>query len=357
MPSTAALPILACKTVAEVTEKEASTQTSLVVARAAAVGAISTIPFVGPVLGELVGAFIPDVRFRRVERLVEELKSEVAQVSDRLDEDYVRREEFAILFEDALERATQARNDQKTSAFAAFMAHSMVVERPPLADRQRYLDILDELRPAHLRILAVLAAGSGPEPASPPFTVGQAAATALSAVLAQAEGADWHDLEDLERRGLIRPIAEASLLIATNVRNALLPLGLAFVEFVAAEAPALRESRNARRRRADAPDSTAATLSEARAQAVVSDPRLAILRELRSLNRQQARTSAILELDLEALAGRLGMSIEVVRDALIDLLAEGSAEPNAAAQDHPAESGRCRITEAGMQELARLEVG
>jgi hypothetical protein len=143
--------------------------------------------------------------------------------------------EFAILFEDALGRATQARNDQKTSAFAAFMAHSMVFDRPPLADRQRYLDILDELRLAHLQILAVLAAGGGPEPASPPFTMGQAAATALSAVLAQAEGAGWHDLQDLERHGLTRSVAAASLLIATNVRNVLLPLGLAFVEFVATE--------------------------------------------------------------------------------------------------------------------------
>jgi hypothetical protein len=89
----------------------------------------------------------------------------------------------------------------------------------------------------------------------------------------------------------------------------------------------------------------------------MSDPRLAILRELRSLNREQARTSAILELDLEALADRLGMSVEAIRDALIDVLAEGFAEPNAAAQDHPAESGRCRITQAGMQELARLEAG
>jgi hypothetical protein len=319
------------------------------------VGLISTIPIVGPTLGELVAAFIPDVRFRRVERLAEELKGEVAQVSDRLDEDYVRREEFAILFEDALERATQARNDQKTSAFAAFMAHSMVVDRPPLADRQRYLDILDELRPVPLQILAVLAAGSGPEPASPPFTVSQAAATALSAVLAQAESADWHDLEDLERRGLTRPMAEASLLIATNVRNALLPLGLAFVEFVAAEAPAPRKSRNARRRRADAPASMAETPSEARTQTIVSDPRLAILRELRSLNRKQTRTSAILELDLEALAGRLGMSVELVQEALVDLLAEGFAEAYEATFGRPAESGSCRITRAGMQELARLD--
>jgi hypothetical protein len=229
------------------TEKEAPVRTSLVVMRATAVGVISTIPIVGPVLGELVGAFIPDVRFRRVERLAEELKEKVTEVSDRLDGEYVRREEFAVLFEDALERASQARNDQKTAAFAAFMAHSMTLDRPSLADRQRYLDILDQLRPVHLQILAVLAAGSGPEPASPPFTVGQAAATALSAVLAKVEGADWQDLADLERRGLTRPMAESSLFIATNVRNTLLPLGLAFVEFIAAEAPAATKSRKGRR--------------------------------------------------------------------------------------------------------------
>jgi hypothetical protein len=227
---------------------EAPVQTSLVVARATAVGLIGTIPIVGPVLGELVGAFIPDVRFRRVERLAEELKEKVTAIGDRLDADYVRREEFAVLFEDALERATQARNDQKTAAFAAFMAHSMTTDRPSLADRERYLDILDQLRPVHLQILAVLAAGSGPEPASPPFTVSQAAATALSGVLAKVEGADWQDLTDLERRGLTRPMAESGLLIATNVRNTLLPLGKAFVDFVAAEAPAAGKSRSPRRR-------------------------------------------------------------------------------------------------------------
>jgi hypothetical protein len=78
-----------------------------VVARAAFLGAIGTIPLVGPVLGELVGTVIPDLRFRRLEQLAEELKGEVAQVADRLDSEYVRREEFATLFEDAIERASQ----------------------------------------------------------------------------------------------------------------------------------------------------------------------------------------------------------------------------------------------------------
>jgi hypothetical protein len=310
-------------------------------------------------LGELVGAFIPDVRFRRVERLVEELKEKVTEVSDRLDGEYVRHEEFAVLFEDALERATQARNDQKTAAFAAFMAHSMTLDRPSLADRQRYLDILDQLRPVHLQILAVLAAGSGPEPASPPFTVGQAAATALSAVLAKVEGADWQDLADLERRGLTRPMAESSMFIATDVRNTLLPLGLAFAEFVAAEAPTAGKSRNARRRgrRANAQAPTPETSTGPSTQLIAGDARLGVLRELRDLNREQAHTSAVLQLDLNRLAGSLNLAPRAVQDALADLLAEGAAEPYGDDFEQLAENGSCRITGAGMQELARLEAG
>jgi hypothetical protein len=319
---------------------------------------IGTIPLVGPVLGELAGTVIPDLRFRRLEQLAEELKGEVAHVADRLDAEYVRREEFATLFEDAVERAAQARNDGKTSAFAAFMAHSMVADRPSLSDRQRYLDILDELRPAHLQILAVLANGSEPHAAGPgAFTTGQAAAAALAAVLSQVEGADWEDLADLERRGLTRPMSGSSIQIATNVRSALLPLGLAFVDFVAADAPGGRKSRHGpkRARRADAPAAKAETTDRQLEQSMVPEPRLAILQELRNLNRKEARTSSILEFDIDGVAGHLGASVELVQDALVDLLAEGLAEPHAATFGRPAENGSCRITKAGMKELARLE--
>lgn len=77
------------------TDKQPTNQTSLVVARATFLGIVGTIPLVGPTLSELVGASIPDVRFERVERLADELKAEVVQVADRLDTDYVRRDEFA----------------------------------------------------------------------------------------------------------------------------------------------------------------------------------------------------------------------------------------------------------------------
>jgi hypothetical protein len=85
------------------------------------------------------------------------------------------------------------------------------------------------------------------------------------------------------------------------------------------------------------------------------DPRLAVLRELRDLNREQARTSDILELDLKAVADRLRLSPTVVQDALVDLLADGSVEPFAATFGRSAEEGSCRITPAGMKALALLE--
>jgi hypothetical protein len=141
------------------------------------------------------------------------------------------------------------------------------------------------------------------------------------------------------------------------VRNTLLPLGLAFVEFVAGEAPAAGKSRNARRRgrgaNARAPRPKTAAVPPVAHPTV--DPRLGVLRELRDLNRAQARTSVILELDLTAVADRLSLSSTVVQDTLVDLLADGSAEPFAATFGRPAEEGSCRITPAGMQVLADLE--
>ena len=97
------------------------------------------------------------------------------------------------------------------------------------------------------------------------------------------------------------------------------------------------------------------TPAEPSAKQVPLEPRLGVLRELRSLNREQARTSAVLELDLKAVAARLGLSRTVVRDTLVDLLADGSAEAYANSQEHSAPSGRCRITAVGMRELTRLE--
>lgn len=83
-------------------------------------------------------------------------------------------------------------------------------------------------------------------------------------------------------------------------------------------------------------------------------PRLIVLRELQEMSHRQARTSAVLDLELRPLADRSSVPFESLQDALVDLLAEGLAEPYAATMGQSAEQGACRITGDGVRELARL---
>jgi len=97
------------------------------------------------------------------------------------------------------------------------------------------------------------------------------------------------------------------------------------------------------------------TLNAAIAALEGVDLRLEVLRELRNINRRQARTNVILGFGIAAVANRLALEAELVQDTLTDVLGEGLAEPYAATFGQAAEAGACRITEAGMRELRRLE--
>ncbi len=91
-----------------------------------------------------------------------------------------------------------------------------------------------------------------------------------------------------------------------------------------------------------------------RSRQVETSPRLVVLGELQEISHRQARTSTILDLELQPLADRSGVPFEKLQDALVDVLAEGLAEPYAATMDRSPEQGACRITGEGVRELARL---
>ena len=73
-----------------------------------------------------------------------------------------------------------------------------------------------------------------------------------------------------------------------------------------------------------------------------------ILKALRTMAREQARTSVILHLDLDEVAKTLGTGRSAVQDGLVDLLGLGLAEGYAETLGQPKEEGHCRITERGM---------
>ncbi len=206
----------------------------------AAVGTLGAVPLFGGVFAGIAGTLIPNAKLDRATRFVNDLAERLRMLEGDIDVEFVHKEEFAATVEDVLDRVTRRKNDAKLRYFAAALGASATRARPSSADRDRFIDLLDELRPSHLSVLAGIARGI-PTPAGRyPFTVGIAVHDAIAAATARSESEDVaQDMHDLEMRGLLGSIGDGttSLHVAHDVRALVTPLGLRFVEFASLAAP------------------------------------------------------------------------------------------------------------------------
>ena len=205
------------------------------VARAVVLGTIGMVPIVGSLLSELASTFYPETKLNRLLAFAEELRASVDEVQDRLDSEFVRRDEFARLFEDVLDRATHVRNVDKLAIFASATAHAMTIDRPGQAERDRFLDLLDQLRHPQLRVLAAIARGNnerGDDLSVLTRNFDELVITA--AAVRYMPDAFEKSLQDLQRLGLARDLANGEVYQAAvqDIRTLLTRSGHRFVEFL-----------------------------------------------------------------------------------------------------------------------------
>lgn len=199
--------------------------TNVAVARAL----LQLVPYVGGFLAELLGN-IPEQRARRQVEFIGQLAAAVDGVSDRLDQDYVRSDAFADLAEDFMERTQSRREMDKVEYYAAALAHAATAERPQASEMARMVDVLEELRPAHLRLLAVIATTTHGEPQGA-MSVDQVLGTVLPNEPIDRIRMDWGDLARLNvtdgyPSGIMSPGAASDLTVR------LTPFGRRFHAFV-----------------------------------------------------------------------------------------------------------------------------
>ena len=132
-------------------------------AYSASLAALQALPFGGSV-AQLLTDYLPQKKQRRLVEFVQELGREWQTHRDRLDEDFIRSDEFDRLVEDVMDRVQQVRSQEKQAYFAAILAGFATPERPDEAERQRILDTLDGMRPRQMRILAVISETTEPPP-------------------------------------------------------------------------------------------------------------------------------------------------------------------------------------------------
>jgi hypothetical protein len=119
--------------------------------------AVSLVPGAGPLIGYVISEHIPRRRRERVVEFVRKVNDAVGRIEGRLDEDFVRTDEFADLTEDVLESVARRAADGKRGFYAAALTNSAAPSRPGEVERERMLDALGRVRLSHLSLLAIVA--------------------------------------------------------------------------------------------------------------------------------------------------------------------------------------------------------
>jgi hypothetical protein len=216
--------------------EDTTADAALETGRALAIGALGSVPLIGPILSELVGTAWGSNRVDRMVRFAEELGRNVEQIQDRVDREFVKHREFEELAEDVLDRVVQRRNDRKGERFAAVVANSATFDRPDQRERDHFIDALDQLRPHQIELLRRLAAPDETWNRDPSLvTVGQVAQDRLAHAL---RGLDYkeYDWGELQRRGFVQPLSDNVILLKTAAdhRSVVTELGSRFLGFVSA---------------------------------------------------------------------------------------------------------------------------
>lgn len=199
----------------------------------AAAGALAqVIPGAGGFIAELISN-IPRDRQRRQQEFLEELARQLDEVRDRLDEEFVRSEEFAALTEEVIEKANRRREMDKRTYYAALLANTVTPARPSADERWRMLDVLERLRPEHLRLLSVAATTTDGAPADM-YTGGvdDVLRNVMPGVDLDAVHMAWGDLADLSILQAF-PSGTMSRVGASNLAVRLTEFGRRFHAFIA----------------------------------------------------------------------------------------------------------------------------
>jgi hypothetical protein len=121
-------------------------------------GSTSMIPLAGGVLAAAVNEWRQATGAERLEAVLLAFQRRLLALGERLDRDYLSASpEYRDVFEQLLDSAALARNAAKQDYYAAAMANSAAIDRPPDAERRLMVETLNRIDPLHLLLLAAIA--------------------------------------------------------------------------------------------------------------------------------------------------------------------------------------------------------
>jgi len=125
------------------------------VAAIAVKGLLGAIPYVGPLVGEVVSTLIPNQRIKRLEKYVQILNEKLSnlQLSKEELERRLTRQESIDLLEDSFWQAARALSEERKGQIASLMKNSLSSDQLDHIRYKQLLSILGDLNDAELLML------------------------------------------------------------------------------------------------------------------------------------------------------------------------------------------------------------
>lgn len=117
---------------------------------------LSTAPFTGGI-ASLITDYIPASRFRRLEEFAQRVAEDLKSVAGKVDEEYLRTDEFAHIFEQSFKGAAEHYQREKLEAFRGILVNAAVRKDVTQEEKEHFLALTNNLSVVQLRILMFMA--------------------------------------------------------------------------------------------------------------------------------------------------------------------------------------------------------
>lgn len=118
--------------------------------------ALASVP-IGASFASLLKDYIPDARFKRIDRFAKQVAEDLKRLSDKIDADYITKDEFAYMFEQSFRGVAQNYQEEKIEAFRAILLNSAIRKDVIQEEKEFFLSLVNNLSVVHIRILKFLA--------------------------------------------------------------------------------------------------------------------------------------------------------------------------------------------------------
>ena len=108
-------------------------------------GAAGLVPFVGPLLAEIIGVTIPSQRLDRVAKFSEKLECRLNEVEKCLLESKLEDDDFTDLIEEGVRQAARSLSDERRGYIANLIANGLTSENVDSSESKHLLRILGEI--------------------------------------------------------------------------------------------------------------------------------------------------------------------------------------------------------------------